>query len=144
MKIVVDTNVFVSALFSRNGASHLLLRGLFEEEDKVNCVSNTLVAELQDVLLRSDNRERCPQFSESDLIAFIDDVCLVSWHVEINFLWRPFLKDPDDDMVLEAAFNGGAEMIVTHNVKDYRNVEAMFGIRVATPKEYLVAKGVLR
>jgi predicted nucleic acid-binding protein len=57
--------------------------------------------------------------------------------VELNFLWRPQLKDPADEMVLEAAVNGQAEAIVTHNVLDFRTGAARFGIETLTPGEFL-------
>jgi predicted nucleic acid-binding protein len=56
---------------------------------------------------------------------------------EIYFLWRPFLKDPGDGMVLEVAVGARVERIVSHNVADFRGVEEQFGIRVATPGEFM-------
>jgi predicted nucleic acid-binding protein len=55
---------------------------------------------------------------------------------EIHFLWRPFLADPDDDMVLELAFAAGCRYIVTHNVKDFHGSEQL-GVLALSPREYL-------
>jgi len=55
---------------------------------------------------------------------------------EIHFLWRPFLADPDDDMVLELAFAAGCHYIVTHNVKDFHGSEQL-GVAALLPREYL-------
>ncbi len=51
----------------------------------------------------------------------------------IDFQWKPQLQDPDDELVLEAATNGNANAIITHNVKDFQVAEQRFGIRVMTP-----------
>jgi len=69
---------------------------------------------------------------------FIDGICLISYYQEIDFLWRPFLKDKDDDMVLEVAVNGAADWIVTYNRKDFVGVEKYFGIRVVSPADFLI------
>jgi len=65
-------------------------------------------------------------------------LCKVGRHREIYFLWRPFLRDPGDEMVLEVAVESGAEVIVTHNSRDFGGVEKAFGIRVETPREFLL------
>lgn len=69
--------------------------------------------------------------------AVLDYLCQVSDLREIFFLWRPFLRDPGDEMVLEVAVSAGAEVIVTHNVRDFEGVHARFGIRVVGPGEFL-------
>jgi predicted nucleic acid-binding protein len=77
-------------------------------------------------------------------LGFVDDLCLISHHQKINFLWRPFLKDYKDDMVLETAFNAKAEYIVTYNTKDFTNVFQNFGIKIIAPKEFLESIGELK
>ena len=57
--------------------------------------------------------------------------------VETRFMWRPQLKDPGDEMVLEAAINGRADALVTHNVKHFMAASSRFGLRVLTPAELL-------
>jgi hypothetical protein len=68
---------------------------------------------------------------------FLDLLCKFSVHQEIYFIWRPFLKDPDDDLVAEVAFASGAKQIVTFNVKDFKGVESL-GISASTPKQFLL------
>ncbi len=46
------------------------------------------------------------ELTKNDVLSFIDDICLISYQQNIHFLWRPFLKDKNDDMVLEVAVNG--------------------------------------
>ncbi|MGQ0655844.1 MAG: PIN domain-containing protein [Betaproteobacteria bacterium] len=57
--------------------------------------------------------------------------------MELHFRWRPQLADPADEMVLEAAINGHAGALVTHNVADFASAAAQFGLRVLTPGDFL-------
>lgn len=137
MKIVLDTKVILSALFSKNGSSNKVLIWLFENQEKINVISNTLLSEYTDVLLRDENLKQYANLTKIDIELFLDDICLISHHQNINFLWRPFLKDVKDDMVLEVAFNANVDFIVTNNIKDFKNIEKNFGIKVVTSKEFL-------
>jgi putative PIN family toxin of toxin-antitoxin system len=143
MKIVIDTNVVLSALFSNKGASNKLLVWLFQNKKKYNVVSNTLVTEFEDVLTRDKNLKQYNNLEKEDVLAFIDDICLISYHQSIHFLWRPFLTDSNDDMVLEVAVNANVGAIVTFNPKDFKGVKKSFGIEIFTPKEYLTKIGVI-
>ena len=60
----------------------------------------------------------------------------------IFFLWRPFLPDPSDDLVLEVAVAGGCDAIITYNKRHFKNVEK-FGIRILDPRELLAEIGVI-
>ncbi len=143
MKILIDTNVIVAALLSVNGVSNRLLTWLFMQDRKLLVMSNTLVTEYEDVLLREKHRSLYKDFSTEDLTSFIDDICLISHHQKINFLWRPFLKDIKDDMVLETAFNASSDYIITYNQKDFHGVKKHFGIKIITPKEFLKIVGAI-
>ncbi len=148
MKIVIDTNVFLSSLFSKNGASHKLVLWIANQyknsHKKYNVISNTLVTEYEDVLTRDKNIEKFKNFSIDEVEEFIDGICLISNHQKINFLWRPFLRDSNDDMVLEVAFNSRADYIVTHNIKDFKGVKENFNIEIVTPKEFLLKIGEIK
>jgi len=140
MKIVIDTDVFLSALFSKRGASHKLVTWITKQyalkSIRYNTVSNTQLTELSAVLTRKQNLKKA-QLTRENAEAFIDAVVLISYHQKINFLWRPFLKDIDDDMILEVAFNADARYIITHNVKDFQGVEEKFNIQILTPQMFL-------
>lgn len=136
MRFVIDTNVVLSALYSSRGASHLLLRWLFEQPQQMNIVSTPLVIEFEDVLTRPEHLRRYPQLSKQDLCLFIDDICAVSWHQKIHYLWRPYLLNAKDDMVLETAFNGRANYIITHNIRDFRGVAESFAIQPISPGDF--------
>jgi putative PIN family toxin of toxin-antitoxin system len=131
-RIVIDTNVFISALRSSRGASHRLLL-MAGGTDFEFALSVPLVLEYEDVAKRMTAEAG---LEPSDVDDILDYLCSVAHHQEIHFLWRPFLKDPRDDHVLELAVEAGCEMIVTHNVRDFAGTE-QFGIRAIGPAEYL-------
>lgn len=80
--------------------------------------------------------------SATDVQDLIDFYCSVATHHQIFFLWRPYLPDPEDDMVLELAVKAGCDSVVTYNIRDFVGVER-FGLRVATPAEFLQSIGAL-
>ncbi len=148
MKIIIDTNIFLSSLLSSKGASYKLLWWIIEQykykDKKYNVISNTLLTELEDVLSRDKNISNYTDFNKMDLDKFISAICKISFHQKINFLWRPFLKDIKDDMVLEVAFNAKAKYIITYNDKDFRGVEKSFNIKILTPKDFLKIIGEIK
>ena len=136
-RIVIDTNVMVSAIRSRRGASFRLVsdvgRGRFEVT-----ISVPLVLEYEAAMY-----EHKPEnVSDDDVETVLDYVCAVAQQQEIFYRWRPGLRDPKDDMVLEVAVAGRCRTIVTYNVRDFAGVER-FGIRVVTPFHFLQEIGVL-
>ncbi|MEX0724179.1 MAG: putative toxin-antitoxin system toxin component, PIN family [Gracilimonas sp.] len=131
-QIVLDTNIIYSALRSRRGASYRLLSLLDSPKFEFN-LSVPLVIEYEDILLR---KIHTLNFNESQIDQFLDYLCLVgNWH-EVYFLWRPILKDPEDDMILELAVRANCEYIVTYNKADFKGVDK-FDIKLATAKEFL-------
>ena len=75
--------------------------------------------------------------SEDDVAGFLAAFASAAAPVEVNFRWRPQLTDPADELVLEAAVNGRAEAIITHNLRDFAPVHAAFGLRTITPAALL-------
>ncbi len=137
-RAVLDTNVLVSALLSRRGASFRLLRLVARGEFTLS-VSVPLVLEYEHAS-RAVARKAGLTFAEIDDV--LDYICRESEHGEIFYLWRPVLGDPPDDMVLEVAVESEARFIVTHNIRHFeRAVE--FGIRAVTPRNFLVEIGEL-
>src|SRR5437667_11290637 len=97
--VVLDTSVLVAAIRSRRGASFELLSRLGEGEYQV-AVSVSLVLEYEDALLRHVSHS---PLSEKDVRDLIDFICEVATRQTVFFLWRPALRDPGDDLVLELA-----------------------------------------
>ena len=75
--------------------------------------------------------------STADAQVFLDGVAALIEPVETHFLWRPRLRDPNDEMVLEAAVNGHADVLVTFNRRDYGVIPLQFGIEVLSPRDAL-------
>jgi len=132
LQVVIDTNVLVAALRSRRGASHRLLKLVGDDRFELN-LSVPLVLEYEDAAMRLV--EQGP-LTADDIGTILDYLCVVAHHRQVFYLWRPFLSDPKDDMVLELAVAAGCEFIVTHNKRDFKGTE-QFGLRVVTPQEFL-------
>lgn len=112
MTVVVDANVVLRAFRSRNGASHLVLRGILRGEFEC-AVSPAVVLEYEDVLKRPGMLGPAPAFTEGEIDAVLDAICAVAILVVPWFRFRPFLNDPKDDLYIECALAGGASVIVT-------------------------------
>lgn len=131
-QIVLDTNIIYSALRSRRGASYRLLSLLDSAKFEIN-LSVPLVIEYEDVLL---GKIHTLNFSEPQIGQFLDYLCVIgNWH-EVYFLWRPILKDPADDMILELAVRANCKYIVTYKKTDFQGVNK-FDIKPVTAKEFL-------
>lgn len=132
LHVVLDTNVLIAGLRSRRGASFRLLELLAEGRYEVS-VSVPLILEYEAVA-----RRHAPEIglTDADVDAVVDFLCRVAHHRRIFFLWRPFLRDPKDDMVLEVAVEGQCRHIVTFNTRDFAGAE-QFGLRPVTPREFL-------
>lgn len=135
--IVINTNVIVSSLQSDFGASHLLMTLI--GRNKFNFyVSVPVVLEYEELCLRKMDLFG---LNEVEIQKVIDYYCSVGIKRKILFLWRPFSRDFHDDMMLELAFASGCDSIITYNIKDFGNVERVFGIKIVTPKQFLCEIG---
>ena len=130
-RIVVDTNVLVSALKSRKGWSFNLLARLGKGEFE-HVVTVPLLIEYEDVL----HRKGMVPISRVAVDDVLDYVCASGLRQKVHFLWRPKLTDARDDMVLEAAFNGPCDAIVTWNIRDFPAAAAI-GIDVLSPDLFM-------
>jgi putative PIN family toxin of toxin-antitoxin system len=135
LRIVVDTSVVVAGLRSKTGAANAVLR-LVAARKLVPLATTALFLEYEAVLKRSEQRlAHGLRLDEIDqFLAALASACEV---VDVRFQWRPQLNDTNDEMVLEAAVNGRADALVTHNVRDFRDAGRRFGLRVLLPGELL-------
>jgi putative PIN family toxin of toxin-antitoxin system len=138
MRYVLDTNVLVAAVRSPEGASAEILRRALRGQMKVLC-SVPLFMEYESVLLRPEHLAAAG-VQAHEVINVLDVLAGVVARIEIQFLWRPQLKDPNDDLVLELAVNGqglgDAVTIVTCNQKDFLPEVRQFGVDVITPRQF--------
>jgi putative PIN family toxin of toxin-antitoxin system len=134
--VVIDTNVFVAGVRSRQGASFAILE--LALTGKIDfAVSVSLAAEYEDVLVR---HLKYTSFSAQEMNMFIDVIYFAAKFTEVHYLWRPFLRDSDDDHILELAVAARSKYIITYNLKDFEGI-GTFGIKAITPAEYLKTIG---
>jgi putative PIN family toxin of toxin-antitoxin system len=129
----MDTDVLVAAMRSPSGASAAILRAV--RRDKATLLLTvSLALEYETVCHRAEHRIAAG-LSERQVEIFVDAVVAMSQPVETHFLWRPQLRDPKDEMVLEAAVNGRADILVTFNLRDFGLGPARFGIEALLPRD---------
>jgi predicted nucleic acid-binding protein len=97
-------------------------------------VNVPLALEYEAVCCQAEHR-LASGLSEQEVDIFVTALIALAEPVETHFLWRPQLRDPGDEMVLETAVNGGADALVTFNVRDFGATPLMFGIEVLLPRE---------
>lgn len=136
MRVVLDSNVLVAGLRSDAGSSRRLLEGALDRRF-VLLLSVPLVVEYEAVLTRPEHLE-VAGLSAREVGVILDAVVQVAEPVRLSFLWRPSLTDAADDMVLETAVNGGAELLVTFNGRHFARAVRRFQTQVASPAEALV------
>lgn len=136
MRVVLDTNILVSATRSRRGACYSVLAQLPSDDFEIS-LTVPLYLEYQDVLLRPELME--DRYNADEAIGFTRYLAKIAHKQAIYFLWRPWLKDPKDDMVLEAALASQSKYIVTGNLKDFlgHGIERNLGIYPVSPQDFL-------
>ena len=136
-QIVIDTNVLVAAIRSQRGASYRLLMQLGADPRWQMNLSTPLVLEYVEVIMREGKRLG---YSEANLNKFLDSICATGCERAVYFSWRPYLRDPDDDFLLDLAVAANADHIITHNKRHFAE-SGKFGIVILTPREFLQKLG---
>ena len=134
-RAVLDTDILVTALRSVTGGSNALLREVANGRVRP-LVTPALFLEYEAVLKRPEQR-LVHGLSLNEIDHFLAAFASTCEAVEISFQWRPQLTDADDEMVLEAAVNGQADALITHNLRDFVKGAERFGLRVMRPGEFL-------
>jgi putative PIN family toxin of toxin-antitoxin system len=135
MRCVLDTNIIVAAMRSPVGASAALL--IAARHSRLTLLATVALALEYEATCRLAEHRRAAGISVREVNVFLDAVLAMVEPVQPHFLWRPQLRDPADEFVLEAAINGRGEAIVTFNRRDFGTAPARFGIEVITPAEAL-------
>jgi predicted nucleic acid-binding protein len=129
----MDTDAVAAAMRSPVGASAALIRAVRQRQATL-LLNVPLALEYEAVCRRSEHREKSGLSGQQEEI-FLDAIIAMGEPVPTHFLWRPQLRNPNDEMVLEAAVNGRADALVTFNVRDYGTAAAQFGVEVLLPRE---------
>lgn len=136
IKIVVDTSVFISALISSKGSSRELIQRCLKGEYQ-SLMGNALFSEYESVIHRKEIIAKCPLTSE-EISTLLASFMSVSKWISIYYLWRPNLKDEADNHLIELAVAGNAQIIATHNVKDFQNAQLLFpNLSILKPEEII-------
>ena len=134
--IVVDTSVIISALIGKRGPSREILRRCLQG-DYNPLISNALFQEYEDVISRDRIKNATP-LSEKEVRELLNAFYSVCKWVPIYFLWRPNLKDENDNFLIELALAGNSNVIVTNNIKDLEGAELTFeGLSILKPEELI-------
>jgi putative PIN family toxin of toxin-antitoxin system len=131
-KLVIDTNILVAALRNRLGPSFALMQRVRQSQITM-CCTPALFLEYEDVLKRADQLQASGLLAE-DVDAILNELAGLVLPVTTHYQWRPQLRDPADEMVLEAAANAQAQAIVTYNLRDFGPAK-LFGIPVLNPEQ---------
>ncbi len=135
LRIVLDTAVVVAALRTRLGAGNAVLR-LVAQKRVVALATPPLFLEYEDVLKRPEH-QLVHGLTPEAVDQFLTELAALLEPVEVHFQWRPQSRDPNDEMVLEAAINGQANALVTYNIKDFAEAGERFRISVLRPGDLL-------
>ena len=131
LRVVIDTSVMVAGFASGRGASRRLLLAALDGEVRL-LLSTPLLVEYEAVLTRSAMLAMFGVSAE-EVAAVLDELAGLCVQVVFDYGWRPQAHDPDDDLVLETAINGGADVVASFNVADMRAGARSFGIGVERP-----------
>jgi predicted nucleic acid-binding protein len=134
-RVLIDTSVLRAGVVSSAGASRVLLLAALEGEVRA-MASTALMLQYEDGLLRPETLERAG-LSARDALDLLDDFCAVCHPVAVDVRWRPQSPDAGDDLVIEAAVNGVADVIATYNLRDLPAPAARFGIAAEVPADVL-------
>jgi predicted nucleic acid-binding protein len=129
----MDTDTVVAAMRSPGGASAAIILAVRQLRATL-LLTVPLAMEYEAVCPRPGHRLDAG-LSAREVEIFLDAIVAMGEPVSTHFLWRPQLRDPHDEMVLEAAVNGRADALVTFNMRHYGSAPARFGVELLLPKE---------
>jgi putative PIN family toxin of toxin-antitoxin system len=135
LRLVLDTDVMLAAFDSARGASRQLLLAVLDRRARL-LLSTPLMLEYEDVLTRPSTLARSG-LEAAEVVAVLDELASLCAPVAFDYRWRPAARDPDDDLVLETAINGAADVVTSFNLKDMIAGAARFGIPVERPSTVL-------
>ncbi|MEA3302817.1 MAG: putative toxin-antitoxin system toxin component, PIN family [Pseudomonadota bacterium] len=130
-RFVIDTDVVIAAMRSPGGASAALLGAVLE--NRLTMLASVPLFFEYEAKCTDPEHWTAAGLTLAQANIFVNALAALVEPVKTHFLWRPMLRDPNDEMVLEAAVNGGAEAIVTFNLRDFGSAPSRFNIGIMTP-----------
>lgn len=134
-KFVLDTNILVAATRNCDGPAFALIQEVRQAKVAM-CCSPALFLEYEAVLKRPEQL-KASSLLDAEVDAILAELAGLICPVTTHYQWRPQLRDPADEMVLEAAVNTQANAIITYNVRDF-GPAGKFGILVTKPQQALI------
>jgi uncharacterized protein len=137
IRIVIDTNVLIGALIGKEYSANRKLIELCLKKEFQPLISHTLFSEYEDIINRPSILRLCKRSTEEINILF-DGFLSTCELVKIYYLWRPNLVDENDNYLIELAIAGNAEILVTHNLKDFSRAQLKFPqLQIKQPQEII-------
>jgi len=141
VRVVIDTNVVVAALRRPDKAPRRVLR-LCLERTIVPLMGNALFAEYEDVMSRDAPFAGSP-ITAAERANLLDALAAAAEWVRVYFLWRPNLPDEGDNHLIELAIAGGADWLISANLRDLGFGEMTFpDLRIGTARQFMVETGL--
>jgi predicted nucleic acid-binding protein len=135
MRLVVDTNVFISACLGSRPATSVLEACFTGRAEPV--MGTALLLEYEAVLGRED-LFRTSALRGSEREELLDIFLAQCRWVRIFYGWRPNLPDEGDNHLVELAVAAGNAAIVTRNLRDLQRMDLRFpGLRILSPETFL-------
>ena len=131
LRVVIDTDVLLSAFISPAGASRQLVLDALDGKFAL-LLSTPLLVEYESVLRRPQHLARA-QATDANVMEILDALTGLSVPVVADYSWRPTGAHADDELVVETAINGHADTVATFNLKDMRQAGARFGFQAQRP-----------
>ncbi|MFZ1753870.1 MAG: putative toxin-antitoxin system toxin component, PIN family [Caldilineaceae bacterium] len=135
LRIVLDTDVIIAAMRSPSGASAALLRAA--DQMQIQILVSVAMALEYEAKCTEPEHFRAAGISHADALNFVDAILFLATPVSQRFVWRPQLRDLNDEMILECAINGNASAIITFNLRDFGNAPYQFSIEVLQPGQIM-------
>ncbi len=133
LRFLLDTNILVAGLSSASGASYFLLEAVTKR--KISIVPSTAVWLEYEAVLKRDSIQALHGFDAAEVDQFLSALAVWVEPITLHYLWRPQLRDANDEMILEAAVNGGVDALITHNIRDFAMAAQRFNLNVMTPQQ---------
>lgn len=135
MNVVIDCNIFISAILSQNGMAKKVLTKALEKKF-IPQFGQKLFLEYEDVLSRKEILDSS-KITKNEIEQLLDAILSVSRWVDTYYLWRPNLSDESDNHLVELAVASNSKYIITHNKKDFESNELLFDFEVLSANEFL-------